>query len=160
MKFNRFFIVASLSGAVCALSPAAHATDCDNSQSTPSWDVLDRAAQAGDCANNRLQSYRDKAHNSIEQREQALKDREDTLRNDTTGRLDRAREAEEQKLTNARSNFDQRLENGRDRLDAIRNAPQQKLDQIRSAGDAEKQNWNNMRNQTRSDVDSLLGGGQ
>ncbi|POF63178.1 hypothetical protein CFR73_06650 [Novacetimonas maltaceti] len=149
MNFNRFFLVASLSGAVLAMSPAAHATDCSQNSSTPGWDVLDRAAQATDCANNRLQNYRQKSDERMQQREQALKDREDQLRNDTTGRLDRAREAGQEKL-----------QAGRDRIDAIRNAPQQKMDQLRNAGNAERQNWDNMRNQTRSDVDSLLGGGQ
>ena len=160
MKFNRFFLAASLSGAVFALSPAAHATDCSQNSTTPSWDVLDHAAQAGDCANNRLQAYRDKSNAQMQQRQQALKDKENQLRDNTTGRWDRARKAEEQKLANERSNLDQRVQNGRNRLDTIRNAPQQKMDQIRNAGAAEKQNWNNMRNQTRSDVDSLLGGGQ
>ncbi|GAB6967639.1 hypothetical protein JCM25156A_16760 [Komagataeibacter kakiaceti JCM 25156] len=164
MKFREYILVLSLAGA--SVLPAASAlADCNSSQNTPKWDVLDRAAQAGDCANSRLQSY----NNSVEQREQQLRDgpqnlRKDyddkvnNLRQDTVGRWDSARDAEKQKLTDERARVDQTIQNGRDRLDAIRNAPKNRLDSLRNAGNAERQRWDTLKNQTSSDVSNFIGG--
>ncbi|GAN86865.1 hypothetical protein LU298_08730 [Komagataeibacter intermedius] len=166
MKFHTYLLALSMAGATVAGSVGAMAADCNNSQNTPKWDVLGRVAQQGDCADNRLQSYR----NNLSEREQALKNGPQNLKQDydnkmnslhdsTVGRWDNARDAEKQKLADERSRVDQKIQNGRDRLDAIRNAPKNRLDSLRNAGSEERQRWDNLKSQTGSDVSNFLGGG-
>lgn len=154
MKFREYMLVLAVVAAGTGVSITARAADCDGSQTSSKWDVLGRVAQAGDCANTRLQdreqAWKDKQQNV----EQGYQDRKDTLRQNTVGRWDN----EKQNLTDDRDRVDQKIQNGRDRLDAIRNAPKNRLDKLRDAGSEERQRWDNLKSQTGSDVSSLFGG--
>ena len=152
MKFHKYLLALSLVGATVGGSVGAMASDCDNGQDTPKWDLLGRAAQAGNCADSRL---RDRQQNL----KQDYDNRVNSLHDNTVGRWDNARDAEKQKLEDARSRVDDKIQNGRDRLDAIRNAPKNRLDNLRDAGSAERQRWDDLKSQTNSSVNNFLGGG-